>query len=287
MTDGEPNASLGNKSGYNEADECFCPALRFSLDANGKVNTTRSDAQEPIAGDVRVKDEASAREAKQRDVSSHQPVLEYMKLKLLAGLMGVGFDELAQRDKVRALEEVRTKARRARRIAAVVAGLALLAIVSAFFAFQQKRTAQREAERALAAEQTAKEKTAEVVRNLTRLGYTAGQSVLLIHMAVGTLADAYVGKAYKSDQATTFITTYINLTKGMKDQMKKLVDEGTLSKSDSQFVENTIDVLDLVLREANDLKDYISSGKQADAQAYDSSRKKALKEIKTLLSMKD
>ena len=29
------------------------------------------------------------------------------------------------------------------------------------------------------------------------------------------------------------------------------------------------------------------SGKQADAQAYDSSRKKALKEIKTLLSIKD
>jgi hypothetical protein len=42
-----------------------------------------------------------------------------------------------------------------------------------------------------------------------------------------------------------------------------------------------------VLREANDLKDFITSGKQADAQAYDSSRKKALKEIKTLLSIKD
>ena len=67
----------------------------------------------------------------------------------------------------------------------------------------------------------------------------------------------------------------------------KLVDAGSLSKSDSQFVENTIEVLDLVLREAGDLKDYIGSGKQADAQAYDSSRKKALKEIKTLLSIKD
>ena len=122
---------------------------------------------------------------------------------------------------------------------------------------------------------------------LNTLGYTTGQSVLLTHMAVGTLADAFAGKAYKSDQATTFITTYINVTKGMKEQMTKLVDADTLSKSDSQFVQNTIEVLDLVLRETNDLKDYISSGKQADAQAYDSSRKKALKEIKTLLSIKD
>ena len=122
---------------------------------------------------------------------------------------------------------------------------------------------------------------------LNTLGYTTGQSVLLTHMAVGTLADAFVGTAYKPDQATTFVNTYINVTKGMKDQMTKLVDADTLSKSDSQFIQNTIEVLDLVLREATDLKDFITSGKQADAQAYDSSRKKALKEIKTLLSIKD
>ena len=122
---------------------------------------------------------------------------------------------------------------------------------------------------------------------LNTLGYTTGQSVLLTHMAVGTLADAFVGKAYKPDQATTFVNTYINVTKGMKDQMTKLVEADTLSKSDSQFVQNTIEVLDLVLRESNDLKDFITSGKQADAHAYDSSRKKALKEIKTLLSIKD
>ncbi len=134
---------------------------------------------------------------------------------------------------------------------------------------------------------TASVRAADDTVLLNTLGYTTGQSVLLTHMAVGTLADAYVGKAYKQDQAGTFINTYINVTKGMKDQMSKLVDAGTLSKSDQQFVENTIEVLDLVLREAGDLKDYISSGKQADAQAYDSSRKKALKEIKTLLSIKD
>jgi hypothetical protein len=122
---------------------------------------------------------------------------------------------------------------------------------------------------------------------LNTLGYTTGQAVLLTHMAVGTLADAFVGKAYKAEQATTFVNTYINVTKGMKDQMTKLVDADTLTKNDSKFIQNTIDVLDLVLREGNDLKDFIASGKQSDAKAYDGSRQKALKEIKTLLSIKD
>jgi hypothetical protein len=72
---------------------------------------------------------------------------------------------------------------------------------------------------------------------LNTLGYTTGQAILLTPMAVGTLADAVAGKAYKADQATTFVTTYINVTKGMKDQMKKLIDADTLTKNDSQFVQ--------------------------------------------------
>jgi CHASE3 domain sensor protein len=122
---------------------------------------------------------------------------------------------------------------------------------------------------------------------LNTLGYTTGQSVLLTHMAVGTLADAYVAKTYKSDQASTFINTYINVTKGMKEQMTKLVDADTLSKNDAQFVKNTIDVLDLVVKESEELKAYIITGDAKEAQAYDKARQKALKEIKTLLGMKD
>src|SRR3984893_18230247 len=122
---------------------------------------------------------------------------------------------------------------------------------------------------------------------LNTLGYTTGQSVLLTHMAVGTLADAFVAKTYKSGEATNFVTTYINITQGMKEQMNKLVEADTLSKNDTQFINNTIEVLDLVLKESKALKAFVSSGDDADATAYDKARKKALTEIKTLLGMKD
>lgn len=122
---------------------------------------------------------------------------------------------------------------------------------------------------------------------LNTLGYTTGQSVLLTHMAVGTLADAFVAKTYKSGEATNFVTTYINITQGMKEQMNKLIEADTLSKNDTQFINNTIEVLDLVLKESKALKEFVGSGDDADAAAYDKARKKALKEIKTLLGMKD
>lgn len=134
---------------------------------------------------------------------------------------------------------------------------------------------------------TASVRAADDSALLSALGATTGQSVLVTHLAIGTLADAYVGKMYKAEQATSIVTTYIKVTKGMKEHMIKLIDAGTLNKNDQEFVKNTVDVLDLVLREGDDLRDYIASGKQNDAQAYDGSRKKAWKSIQTLLNIKD
>jgi hypothetical protein len=122
---------------------------------------------------------------------------------------------------------------------------------------------------------------------LNSLGYTTGQAVLLTHMAVGTLADATVSKTYKADKAGTFIATYINVTKGMKDQLNKLIEAKTLSENDNQFVKNTVDVLDLVLKESEALKAYIQTGAAKEATEYDKARQTALKDIKTLLGMKD
>jgi|SRR5436190_11275947 len=122
---------------------------------------------------------------------------------------------------------------------------------------------------------------------LNTLGYTTGQSVLLTHMAVGTLADAFVAKTYKSGEAKDFVTTYIKVTQGMKEQMNKLLDADTLDKNDTKFIQNTVEVLDLVLKEGNALKEFVSSGDDEDAKAYEKARKKALGDIKTLLGMKD
>lgn len=105
---GEPNASAGTKQGVPPELECFCPALLHPIGADGLEDLRSRDTLEPIAGDVRVKLAEPVREALQSDLrKGHQVVMELMKLKLLAGLMGVGFDELMQRDKVRAFAEAR------------------------------------------------------------------------------------------------------------------------------------------------------------------------------------
>lgn len=76
ITDGEPNASDKPQSGQLE---CFPPCVRFRVDPDGELT---SEPSEPIAAD--------AREGKEGK--------EDAKLKLLSGLLDVGFDELRQRE---------------------------------------------------------------------------------------------------------------------------------------------------------------------------------------------
>jgi tetratricopeptide (TPR) repeat protein len=97
IVSGEPNATdLRGR----EADECFCEALRFQLGTDGQLTSERA---EPVAADARLGSDG-----------------RYLaRLKLVAGMLGVGLDELRQRD----------MQRRNRRMAAIttasVAGMAL------------------------------------------------------------------------------------------------------------------------------------------------------------------
>ncbi len=81
IINGEPNVSDSPES---ESQECFPQAVRFRVETTGEISDERA---EPIAADVR----------KGKDGRLNA------KLKLLAGVLDVGYDELRQREKRRRL----------------------------------------------------------------------------------------------------------------------------------------------------------------------------------------
>lgn len=118
---GEPGT--GDLPG-REAEECFCPALRYKLDATGQPSSERV---EPIAAD--------ARPGKDGKTNA--------KLKLIAGLLDVGFDALKQRELQRSARRMTAIAALALIVMAVTSGLAVAALI----ARHQAVTAQQAAER--------------------------------------------------------------------------------------------------------------------------------------------
>ena len=139
IVDGEPNASDKPNSGV---PECFPRAIRYRIGDDGALTLERT---EPIAADVRP----------DRDGRHHA------RLKILAGLLGVGFDELRQRD----------RARHRRRI--LLAAAAVMAIVTALAGtwLLQERAKKRDVDRQLAS------KYEERARALAAKGDEAGAAL--------------------------------------------------------------------------------------------------------------
>jgi hypothetical protein len=108
IVDGEPNATDFPEAGELE---CFPPALRFRVRPDGTVT---EDRVEPIAADAR----------KGKDGR------ENSKLKILAGILGVGYDELRQREQQR-LRRRRVKIAGASAVALVLAVLGYAALADA------------------------------------------------------------------------------------------------------------------------------------------------------------
>jgi tetratricopeptide (TPR) repeat protein len=127
---GEPNAT--DMPG-RENEECFPAALRFHLNADGVLDSSRT---EPIAADVRAgKDGRFA-----------------AKLKLIAGMLGVPFDALRRRE----------QQRRNRRMAIIAGGATVGMVLTsglAVYALIQRSVAQKQTVRAEAEAETAKQTT--------------------------------------------------------------------------------------------------------------------------------
>jgi tetratricopeptide (TPR) repeat protein len=134
IVDGEPNAT--DMPG-RAAEECFPPALRFRLGPDGNLSGTRT---EPIAADAR-----PGKDGRQN-----------AKLKLIAGVLGVGFDALRRRE----------QQRRNRRLV-VIASAAMVGMVCtsglAAYALIQRRAAERQTARAEAEAETARQTTSFLV----------------------------------------------------------------------------------------------------------------------------
>jgi tetratricopeptide (TPR) repeat protein len=127
---GEPNAT--DMQG-REAEECFPPALRFRLGSDGNLSAART---EPIAADARPGKDGKGN----------------AKLKLISGLLGVGYDTLRRR------EQQRRNQRLFAFSCAAAAGMVLTSALAAY-ALVQRAAAQRQTLRAEAEARTSKEAT--------------------------------------------------------------------------------------------------------------------------------
>ena len=204
IVEGEPNAS--DMPGQGE-QECFPHALRYRLGAHGELSEQRS---EPIAAD--------AREGKD---GKHNALL-----KLIAGMLGVGFDALKRREQHRHHQRLALTATAAFAGMVVTTGLAGAALIA-------RENEQRERIRAEAEAETARQTTSFLI-DLFRIsdpGEARGNSITAREMLDKGAGRIQTDLASQPSVQATLMDTlgavYMNL--GLYAQAKPLLD-GALSK---------------------------------------------------------
>jgi len=95
---GEPNASAARQPGLFLDDECFVPAMCHPVLPDGTLDTTRQE-RGYIFADARHGEDK--REVLVKDYHNVETELERAKIQLIAGLIGVGFNGLWQREQER------------------------------------------------------------------------------------------------------------------------------------------------------------------------------------------
>ena len=163
IVEGEPNENEVAEG--SSARECFPDALRFKLGSNGELSSERI---EPAAADAR----------------PHADGKENAKLKLIAGLLGVNYGALKQRE----LEAAKRRTRNFQIIAAVMFVLALFATAGGFLAYHFALRSEAMAESAVAISATLID---QAVSLSTRFGVTQSAINKFLVSADARLEDLY------------------------------------------------------------------------------------------------
>jgi tetratricopeptide (TPR) repeat protein len=201
---GEPNATdLPGR----EADECFPPALRFRLGADGNLSTSRT---EPIAADAR-----PGKDGKNN-----------AKLKLISGLLGVGYDTLRRRDQQRRNQRLFAFS------CAAAAGMVLTSGLAAYALFQRD-AAQRQTMRAEAQTRTAKETTRFLVDlfKISDPSEARGNTVTareMLDKGAGRIGELAKEPGIQATLMDTLGTVYMGL--GLFSQARSLLDQSVATR---------------------------------------------------------
>ncbi len=101
------------------------------------------------------------------------------------------------------------------------------------------------------------------------------------YTVIGVIADSWVGKVYKSEDAVELITETINFLTNARKNLNDLT-QLQISSSDRSVLLQMLSIIDDLNREADALKNFIQTGETKYQDNYSYYREQAWKKIKEL-----
>ena len=119
---------------------------------------------------------------------------------------------------------------------------------------------------------------------LETTGVLSAQGLILTQTALGTTMAAWYKGAYEDDEFEGYIQMYKEAMTIVRSQLYNLSQYGYLSDEDKVFVNQMINIYDLINKEANSILKYLYTRKDVDLNQYFEDREIALNKLRNLFS---
>jgi len=131
----------------------------------------------------------------------------------------------------------------------------------------------------LHAQQDKESATLQVLANIT------GHDMYTSFVHLGTLADAYMYKAYTQNFTLKLLNEYIDYLSIVISELQKLIDYNIITGSDIQIVKIQLEAYNQLQTEAKEFKKYVETGESKYIETYETSRRLAWKNIAQILGL--
>ena len=121
--------------------------------------------------------------------------------------------------------------------------------------------------------------TLQILANIT------GHDMYTSFVQLGTLADAYMYKAYTQNFALKLLSEYVDYMDIVISEMQKMIDTKIVSGSDIDMVKIQINAYQQMKTEAKEFKSYVETGESKYIESYETARRIAWKNIAQMLGL--
>jgi hypothetical protein len=120
---------------------------------------------------------------------------------------------------------------------------------------------------------------------LETVGGFGGSYIYMTYAYIGVTADAYSEDIYQAEQVQIMMDETVGMLNNLIGMLQKVRDTDIVD-NDKRFIDDMIEVLGLLKREAQALSTYAASKDPEDIKKYDEARKEVWPRIKQLLGIK-
>ena len=119
--------------------------------------------------------------------------------------------------------------------------------------------------------------------NLQAVGALSSANLYLTYVSIGAVADSHSRELYKDEFAASMLTSITEITRNSIASLHKVLESENLDEEDTNYLKETIDTLEVLVKQAESYKTYIEKNGQEYAAIYNNYKQIAWQQVAKLL----